>query len=144
MSFGWSVGDIVTAISFLRDVASALNDVSGSGAEYRRTTSFLEELSEHALAPLLTCPALDAYPEYKGPIDKQVEAIKEPVTKFIESVKGLEKDLGVPHKGRARFFKGLKGKLKWHFITAEKAEGLQKEIEPHIRIIDQLMARLPV
>jgi len=144
MAFGWSAGDILTAINFIIDVASALDDISGSGKDYRNTTAFLEDLSEHALAPLLTCPALDGYPEYKASIDKQVKAIKEPVSKFMKNVKTLEKDLGVPHKGRVRFFKGLKGKLQWHFFTAKQAETLQKEIEPHIRIIDQLMARLPV
>jgi hypothetical protein len=144
MAFGWSAGDILTAINFILDVASALDDISGSGHSYRTTTSFLEDLSEHALAPLLTCPALDAYPEYKASINKQVLAIKDPVTKFVNKVKGLEKDLGVPHKGRARFFKGWKGKLKWHFFTEKEAETLKEEIEPHIRIIDQLMARLPV
>lgn len=144
MAFGWSAGDILTAINFILDVASALDDISGAGNDYRNTTSFLEDLSEHALAPLLTCPALEAYPEYKASINKQVNAIKEPVEKFIGKVKGLEKDLGVPHKGRVRFFKGWKGKLKWHFFTAKQAETLKGEIEPHIRIIDQLMARLPV
>ncbi len=144
MSFGWSAGDILAAINFILDVASALDDVSGAGHDYRNITSFLEDLSEHALAPLLTCPAIDTYPDYKASIGKQVLAIRGPVAKFIAKVKGLETDLGVPHKGRAGFFRGWKGKLKWHFFTSKEAEALKAEIEPHVRIIDQLMARLPV
>lgn len=96
MAFGWSAGDILTAIYFIIDVAGALDDIPGSGHDYRNTTSFLEDLSEHALVPLLTCPAVDVYPEYKASIDKQVKAIKEPVNKFIEGVKALEKGFGRP------------------------------------------------
>jgi hypothetical protein len=144
MAFGWSAGDILSAINFILDVASALSDTSGSGTSFRSTTTFLDDLCTSALSPLLTCPALDAYPEQKAAITKQVLAIKTPVKEFIDSVKSLEKDLGVPHRGRLKHFRGWRGKLRWHFFCKERAEKLRGEVGENLRVVDTLMQRLPV
>ena len=45
MSFGWSAGDIATAVELLIKVAVALNNSRGSVAKYQETSSYLVSLA---------------------------------------------------------------------------------------------------
>jgi hypothetical protein len=159
MAFGWSAGDIFTAIKFIIDVASALDDISGARKEFRQSTTFLRNLDK-SRAPLRTFTALDARPEYKADIEEKVDAIRRPIETFMTDVEGMAKKLGTnmepgaggssgagADRGGRRFpsFKSLRhvgSKLEWHYFTSKKAIALQMEIEGHLRIIDTLMQRL--
>jgi hypothetical protein len=159
MAFGWSAGDIVAAIKFIFDVASALDDISGARKEFRQSATFLRNLDK-SLAPLRTFTALDARPEYKADIEEEVDAIRRPIETFMTDVEGMAKKLGThldPGAGGSRgaetdrggssfgSFKSLRhmgSKLEWHYFTSKKAAALQMEIEGHLRIIDTLMQRL--
>lgn len=159
MAFGWSAGDIFTAIKFIIDVASALDDISGARKEFQQSATFLRNLDK-SLAPLRTFTALDARPEYKADIEEEVDAIRRPIETFMADVEGMAKKLGTSlepgaggssgagtDRGGSRFggFKSLRhvgSKLEWHYFTSKKAMALQKEIDGHLRIIDTLMQRL--
>jgi hypothetical protein len=158
MAFGWSAGDIFTAIKFIIDVASALDDISGARKEFRQSATFLRNLDK-SLSPLRTFTALDAQPEYKADIEEEVDAIRRPIETFMTDVEGMAKKLGTGlgpgaagssggvDKGGGRFsafkaFSHVGSKLEWHYFTSKKAMALQKDIEGHLRIIDTLMQRL--
>jgi len=158
MAFGWSAGDIFTAIKFIIDVASALDDISGARKEFRQSATFLRNLDK-SLAPLRTFTALDAQPDYKADIEEEVDAIRRPIETFMTDVEGMAKKLGTGlepgaagssrgiDKGGGHFagfkaFRNMGSKLEWHYFTSKKALALQKDIEGHLRIIDTLMQRL--
>lgn len=145
MAFGWSAGDILSAINLIIKIANALDEVSGSSKEFREASSFLRDLNS-ALTPLQTFTALDTRPAYKTEIQQQVEAIRRPIETFIndKDVKELQKDLGVVNESRFKHVQNVKSKLKWHFLVSDKALALQKDVERHLKVIDTLMQRLTV
>jgi hypothetical protein len=141
MAFGWSAGDILAAITFIVEVAQALDEVNGSQREFRQASSFLRNLDK-ALVPLRTFTALEAKPQYKADIEAEVDAIRTPIESFMHDVEGMTKRLGDGAGGRFHKLKSIHSKLEWHFFTSKKALSLQKEIEGHLMIIDTLMQRL--
>jgi hypothetical protein len=145
MAFGWSAGDILSAINFIIQVASALDEVDGAPKEFRDASSFLKQLNS-ALTPLRTFTALETKPAYKIEITQQVEAIKGPIEKFVndKSVRALQNNLGVAKEGQFRHLQNIRSKLKWHFSTSEKALALQKVVDMHLKIISTLLQRLTV
>jgi hypothetical protein len=40
MSFGWSAGDVIAAVNLL-EITKALNSVTGSSSDRKRTSSFI-------------------------------------------------------------------------------------------------------
>ena len=44
MSFGWSAGDIATALTLLYSIIEALDDVNGAADNYREAMGFLRDL----------------------------------------------------------------------------------------------------
>jgi hypothetical protein len=59
MAFGWSAGDILSAINLIIEVANALDEVSRSAKEFQEASSFLRDLNS-ALSPLKMFTALYA------------------------------------------------------------------------------------
>jgi hypothetical protein len=127
MAFGWSVGDILSAINFIIEIANGLDEVDGAAKQFREASVFLGDLNT-TLKPLQTFTVLDTKPTYKKEIENQVEAIRTPIETFIndDDVKALQKSLGVVKTGHFRTFRDVKNKLKWQFSTSEKALNLQK------------------
>ena len=141
MSFGWSAGDILAAIKFIIEVANALDATDGAAKEFREASTFLRDIKS-ALTPLQTFTALDTRPNYKADIERQVEAIKVPIEKFVEEVRGLQNGLGVVKEGRLRHLQNIPSKLKWHFYVSKRSLALQKEVGQHLQVIDALMRQL--
>lgn len=50
MSFGWSAGDIATAIKVAYDLIEALDSYDGAGGDYCERVAFLRDLN-HTLDP---------------------------------------------------------------------------------------------
>ncbi|RDW61105.1 hypothetical protein BP6252_12488 [Coleophoma cylindrospora] len=147
MAFGWSAGDILSAINFIIDAAQALDDVNGAPKEFRQASTFLRNLDK-ALLPLCTFTALEARPGYKANIEAEVDAIRTPIEKFMRDVDDMAKhlggDSGSSKTSRFRWLKSISSKLEWHYFTSKKALSLQNEVEGHLRVIDTLMQRLTV
>jgi hypothetical protein len=139
MSFGWSVGDIATAIAVIYNLVEALDSCDGSAGEYRDTVSFLQDL-KLSLEPLQSFTAWNAYPAYGREITKHVNSIKDPVKEFIDSILKYEPSLGTKAKdGRHRH---ILRKVEWRIFMSKKVKVLRKKISSHMRIIDTLMQRL--
>jgi hypothetical protein len=133
MAFGWSAGDILSAINFIIEIANALDEVDGTAKQFREASVFLRDLNT-TLKPLQTFTVLDTKPTYEKEIENQVEAIRTPIETFIndDDVKAMQKSLGVVKAGHFRTFRDVKSKLKWRFSTSEKALNLQKVVEMHL------------
>lgn len=139
MSFGWSAGDIATAVKTAYDIYEALDSCRGAAKEYREAVSFLKDLTR-TLEPLETLTAWKVYPEYGKDIKKQVEAIKGPVDQFLQAALKYEPSLGAASKkGHQRH---IYRKLKWHFFISKEILALRSKIESHMQVLDSLLQRL--
>ena len=139
MSFGWSAGDIVAALTLAYNLIEALDSIKGAAHDYREAVSFLRDL-KRTLYPLETFTAWHAYPKYGRDIREQVAHIKEPVGNFLKEVLKYEPTLGVKaNEGHSRH---VFRKLQWYMFMEKKVLGLKKKIESHMRVIDTLLQRL--
>jgi hypothetical protein len=139
MSFGWSAGDIATAITVIYNLVEALDSCDGSAAEYRDTVSFLQDLNR-TLEPLQTFTAWNVYPDYGRDITNHINSIKEPVEQFIASILKYEPSLGA--KAKQGHHRHMLKKVTWRLFMTKKVLGLRKRIESHLRLVDTLMQRL--
>ena len=139
MSFGWSAGDIATAIALIVKVVQALDSAGGASAEYREAVAFLQDL-RRTLEPLHTFTALNAYPAYGESIRKKVQDIKDPVEEFLGIVRKYEPALGV--KARKGHHRNICEKLEWRFSVSKELENLRKKVADHLVVIDKLLQRL--
>jgi hypothetical protein len=139
MSFGWSAGDIATALTLAYNIYEALDSYHGASRAYREAVSFLKEVTR-TLEPLKTFTALKAYPTYGKEIREQVDFIKGPVDQFLQSVRKYERSLGLKaSEGRHRH---IWRKVQWHVSMSDKVLSLRDTIGSHMRILDSLMHRL--
>ncbi|KAI8627693.1 hypothetical protein F5Y19DRAFT_440812 [Xylariaceae sp. FL1651] len=139
MSFGWSAGDIATAVKIAYDVYEALDSCRGAAREYRDAVSFLRELIR-TLEPLKTLAAWNTYPSYGKDIKERVDFIKGPIDEFLQLVLKYEPALGA--KAREGHHRHIFLKLKWHFLISKEVLTLRNNIEPHIRVLDCLLQRM--
>jgi hypothetical protein len=139
MSFGWSAGDIATAVKLIYNVIQALDSCDGAASDYREAVSFLRDL-KRTLDPLETFAAWKADPSYRKDIEEQVAHIKEPVESFLEAVVKFEPSLG--QRAVAGHHRHVFRKLQWHILVSKKALSLRRSIESHMRVIDTLLQRL--
>ena len=142
MSFGWSAGDIASAITLLVEVVKTLDSAHGAANDYREGILFLNRLIR-TLEPLKTLTDINASSTFKDEICREVDAIKMPVIEFLAIVSKYESGLGpTAQKGH---YHHVGRKLQWHYFEAkklEKLEKLEKNIENHMRALDILLQRL--
>jgi hypothetical protein len=142
MSFGWSAGDIATAIAVTYNLIQALDDTHGAAKDYREAISFLCDL-KRVLEPLQAFTAWSAYPNYGKEIGEKVGHIKGPVEDFLAAVLKYEPSLGENRRtGWPRALPAALRKLQWHVFMSKKVLSLRGKIESHMRILDSLMHRL--
>jgi hypothetical protein len=93
MSFGWSAGDIVTAIDTFITIGKALKESGGSKSEYQAAVPFLESVHKTLAGirfivennPNLTCEAN---------LIEQVEIVRSEVGKFEKKIAKYKSSLG--------------------------------------------------
>ncbi|KAI0854864.1 hypothetical protein F4860DRAFT_498050 [Xylaria cubensis] len=139
MSFGWSAGDIVAAVTVVHNLIKALDSCDGAASEYRETVSYLHHL-KRTLEPLQTFTTFDENPTLAQDIEKEVRCIRGSVEGFLSSISNYEHSLGA--KAKKGHLQHVPRKLKWHFSKSKDALSLKKNIKSHMRIIDTLMQRL--
>lgn len=139
MSFGWSAGDIATAITLAYNLIQALDTCDGAAGDYREAVSFLRDL-KRTLEPLQAFTASNVVPGYGSDIEEQVAHIKTPVEGFLAAVLKYEPSLGVAAK--AGHHRHIFRKLQWYMFMSKKVLSLRRKIESHMHIIDTLMHRL--
>ena len=137
MSFGFSVGDFLTAASLIKQTISALREAGGSNCQYRRLTLELYALGR-------TLQEVD-HLEPVHDLEATVEAIKAtalscqlPLREFLESIKKYDESLAL---GRtAGIMKDVLYRVKW--ITSKKQEAamhLQAEMAAYSGGINMLL-----
>jgi hypothetical protein len=139
MSFGWSAGDIATAVTLLYNIIEALDDVDGTASNYREAMGFLRDL-KRTLEPLLTLTAWNAYSTYANEIAEQVQHIRGPMEEFLNAAVKYEPSLGA--KAKKGHHRHVWRKLQWYLLKENKVSALKNKIGDHMLIIDTLICRL--
>lgn len=135
MSFGWSAGDIATAISLVVEICKALDDTFGASSEYRDITQFLESL-KYTLDKLLQISENEEL-EHAAQLKEQVDIMRPKVTNFLNLIeKKYGQNLG---KDSSRRFRAVAGKLEWAAVTSTKAKELRDSIGSNMQTIDRLI-----
>jgi len=93
MSFGWSAGDIVAAVSTLVKVGKALKDSGGAATEYQDAIAFLTSV-EKTLKGLQTIA--DQFPdsEWEEELQEQAKNLKSAVDDFHQKIAKYDLSLG--------------------------------------------------
>jgi hypothetical protein len=149
MSFGWSVGDIVSAIDLLVKFGKALREVDRAKSDFQDATetltsleitlSFLKEqyeLEEKA------CKAagFSARSARTAVLRTQVELIQKPVSRFLDEAEKYDKKLGV--SSSKHVLSGIPRKSKWAFYLAEKVRKLHADIATPLSTIGLLQHQI--
>jgi hypothetical protein len=82
------------------------------------------------------------YPEYEKRIQAQVDAVMDPVAKFLESVQPLARSLGIQRTGLLRHFGGIPQKLEWQWFKSKEAISLQEDIRQGGQLINMLLLNI--
>src|SRR4051812_24418550 len=139
MSFGWSAGDIASAIKVVYNLIQALDDASGAANDYREAVLFLKTLLR-TIEPLPQLALWNAYPDYGRDIKEQVDHIQEPLKLFCAKVLKYESSLGATAK--AGYYRHAPRKIQWYLFMPQEVLKLKGKIESHMRLIGTMMQRL--
>ncbi|KAF7872014.1 uncharacterized protein EAF02_009119 [Botrytis sinoallii] len=129
-AFGWSVGDLVSAISVVAKVSRALKDVGGAADDYRETVLFLESLNI-TLTTLHGLYESNVDPSILSGVQSQLELVQKPIGVFTEKVKrkldsvfnSTKKDKGV-----RTTLKRTSSQLEWAFWLDKQSQVLNRKI----------------
>lgn len=90
MSFGYSVGDFVAAISLILEVSLALRDAGGSVHEYQHI--IIEILSlKTALEQVVTLESVEGLEDIANAITKAATTCQDSLREFLANVKHLRR-----------------------------------------------------
>lgn len=128
MSFGWSAGDIVTALQLLNKVRIALKDSGGSKTDYQDAIVFLGTLLD-TLTTLKDVQGTSPHTELPQSINGHVVRLGKEIDEFLQE---LQKDYGdslgsfptsSPFKIQAQ---------KIQYATSKKVQDLRAKIGPEL------------
>lgn len=128
-AFGWSVGDLVSALSVVLKVHEALKDAGGAADSYQESVSFLESLSL-TLSMLVSFYEANLCKDDRAGVKSQIELIKSPIDAFTKRVKDkFESGLGIrPETGFRAKLKGHSRKVQWALWTDTECRKLSSKI----------------
>ncbi len=126
MSFGFSVGDFVAALTVLNNVRIALQDSNGASTSYREEISFLQALSltvQH-LDTLQLCPLDD---HLSKNIQDHYKQLKEPLHAFVDGIENSY-DGSLGWKTTAPKVLTAHRRIQWALSTSKKVRRLREKI----------------
>lgn len=141
MSFGWSVGDIASAIRLLVKIGSALREADGAKAEFQEaaeslaglemTLQYLEQQQQAADKqrwgpPQGTHTSVLQHSARDAMVRTSIDLVKGPVSSFLDDIEKYEKSLGT--RSKAHFSSGARTKMHWALFVSNKVNELQNRI----------------
>jgi hypothetical protein len=136
MAFGWSAGDIASALKLLLTVGKALKEACGASSEYAETQSFLRTLQ----TTLQNVQAFDETfigPHRAGKLREQCNLLRLPVTAFLDDIKRFEPALATGNK-RNKLLTAPR-KIQWAIVMPGKIKQLREHIDGLMISIGLLM-----
>lgn len=146
MSFGWSAGDIFTAINLLIEIGQALRSANGSPKDHARASAFvapvkngLEHLLEYAKEEEGEISTLD--PMKTSAFRPTVETLAPLIKQFIGKVlqySGLQDE----DRRKRDWFRRQFDKLKWHFVEQDDLLQLRETIIAHFAFLSAVYPKM--
>ena len=135
-AFGWSAGDIITAISVVTKVVSALKDAGGASEQYQQTITDLETL-EVVLQYIQHLKPENSNFAQVSAICAQSEASERALRNLIDGFQQFEKRLGggAP-KG---WYFGMHRKAQWALFASKEIDKFQSRIGMKLQGIQFLL-----
>lgn len=93
MSFGWSAGDIISAISVIVKVSKGLRETGGATSSYQDHAEFLDSLMV-TLEGIQTLLSNNAHLKWEHALISQAQRMKDAVEKCVDKAKRIENSLG--------------------------------------------------
>jgi hypothetical protein len=135
MSFGFSLGDFLTAGELIFKVSCMLREAGGSAHQYKRVDLDLNSLKLALIEvdKLVPPPELEAT---AAAIKATALSCKLPLREFLKSVKGYQRSLGVGQT--AGIIKDVEQKIRW--ATKEEAvTKLRGELVGYVGSVNMLL-----
>lgn len=146
MSFGWSAGDILAAISLLVEIGQALNGADGSAEDHKRASDFVTPITK-GLLQLHEYASEDE--EGISHFDENKVSAFRPIVQALEPLINQFKDKVLEYSGlhqedrrKRDWFKRQFDKLTWHFVEQEKLLNLRQAIQAHFEVLGALYPKM--
>jgi hypothetical protein len=137
VGFGFSVGDIVSSINLVRDVAKALQGSKGSSKEYLEV---IVELRNLELALREVKSLYDAVQDNRQTTLLR-QAVGECENLIDDFLQGLEKYHGhLSLTGTKSKFKDALRKVQWALCTPDQLNTFRLKVAAHIRTLQVILA----
>ena len=130
-SFGWSAGDIVSAINLVAKLIKSVNDVGGSQSHFQELESELQGLSRalHEISELARLP--DQVPEIVA-LKFAACLCEDTLKRFYEKIQPFENSLGGAagkDKGKA---KKVPRMVRWELLVRKEIPELRSYLVAHV------------
>jgi hypothetical protein len=138
-AFGFSVGDIISGISLIRDLIKALEDGAGSGQEYRGLIGELYGL-EKAILQVKQLDIPEPLQVQKKALDHAIRECQETISTFLSRISKYSKALSSP--GSKNAVKSAFRKMQWSLSTKDDIIKFRAQITGHTSSLMILLATL--
>jgi hypothetical protein len=138
--FGFSVGDVIAVSILIKDVFKALDNATGSAAEYQELCRELWSLDRALLEVELLSRSSDTSIELNAlghTVRRVADQCKECIEGFLAKIKGYERSLGVA--GSGSLFCDMGRKIKFGLIQKGELAKFRTEINAHSSAISMLL-----
>jgi hypothetical protein len=130
MSFGWSVSDLLTALTVLNKIRVALKDSGGASSDYQEESGFLHSVYK----TLETLDSLQSLPLAEDALEniRQIcQQIQGPLLPFLNKVnRDFENSLGRHSVSKRQFTKVVRAPrmIRWALSTSKQVKQLKRKI----------------
>ncbi|KAF2101331.1 hypothetical protein NA57DRAFT_34823 [Rhizodiscina lignyota] len=136
MSFGFSVGDFITAGELILKISKTLREAGGARSDFQELVRELGVLRK-ALQHLDRLPTSTSSTSLDS-IKYAALSCRQPLEAFLLKINRYEVSLGTHHNSRV--IRRTVDKLKWEFVSKAEVQKLRGYLEIHVGTINILLA----
>jgi hypothetical protein len=135
MSFGWSAGDIVSAISVIHKVSKGLRETGGAASSYQESAAFLSSVSV-TLRGVEAIISKNAHLTWGDELKAQAQRLKDAVEAFVAKAKKYEASLGADSERSA--VRKAPRKVQWTLFK-DDVEELKAAVSQAMGVMNDLV-----
>ena len=153
MSFGWSVGDIFTAVEIVYEVSEALKSSTGSPEDRKRANQFLSTLN-HAINVVQQIYGSNLPGQPGSRIQHEDSNVPPPTNEELQSLDALKElydrfkdEVGkydgmnkLPNEKERNFLHRQAQKISWHFFAKRQITDLRDKITAQVSLLQPALA----
>ncbi|KAF8856733.1 hypothetical protein BDZ45DRAFT_745206 [Acephala macrosclerotiorum] len=140
-AFGFSAGDFISAISLIKTLVKALNDATGSKAQYRLLIEALLNL-ERALTEVKGLRVAAAQASQRVALEQVASQCQQAIELFLEKNAKFDATLSLTASASKWNWRTNLHKIQWALCGEEAVRRLRAELTGHTLTINTLLATL--